>query len=85
MEEEYTFQGRTVSEVWESMHGDYWVITEERENSPHVFGYARLASMPQFAEWGTIDGNIIDEQLVWQVPSKNWSFTGPQDLNIERV
>jgi hypothetical protein len=37
------------------------------------FGYARLYSMPQFAEWGTINRQELqDNPKVWQVDRQNW-------------
>jgi hypothetical protein len=85
MAQEYQFDGKVVEQLWESMSGDYWVITENFDDSPHFFGYARLAAMPQFAEWGTINGNIIKDTLVWQVERENWTISGPKDINIEQV
>lgn len=62
-----------VLEVWESYGGDLWFITEEPSNG-RAFGYARLAAMPQFAEWGTLNYAELEENgKVWQVDKKNWS------------
>lgn len=77
---EYTFQDETVEKVYESMRGDYWVITDD--DRPHPFGYACLASMRQFAEWGTINRNDLTGPTVWEVPKENWTFTGPKQINI---
>lgn len=60
-----------VKEVWESMSGDLWFITEP--NGGTGFGYARLYSMPQFAEWGTINrAELVSNSKVWQIDKKNW-------------
>ena len=60
-----------VSEVWESMGGDLWLITEP--NGKAGFGYARLAAMPQFAEWGTIHRQkLVESEGIWQVDRENW-------------
>lgn len=80
---EYEFEGETVETVYESMRGDYWVITDS--SGTHPFGYACLADMRQFGEWGTINKNNLTGQLVWEVPEENWTFTGPSSINIERV
>lgn len=74
-ETEYYVNGNTdmdpVQEVWESMGGDLWFITEP--NGSTGFGYARLYSMPQFAEWGTINRQELQNNpMVWQVDRNNW-------------
>lgn len=62
-----------VLEVWESMGGDLWFITEEPSNG-RAFGYARLAAMPQFAEWGTINyAKLQDSKQIWEVEEEKWS------------
>lgn len=61
-----------VIEVWESMGGSLWFITEVDENG-YGFGYARLSHCPQFAEWGTINRPELQENpQVWQVDRQNW-------------
>ena len=77
---EHTFQDETVEVVYESMRGEYWVITDDER--PHPFGYACLAGMRQFAEWGTINRNDLKGPMVWEVPKENWTFTGPDQINI---
>jgi hypothetical protein len=78
--EEYTFQGETVEAVYESMRGDYWVITDT--SRAHPFGYACLAGFRPFAEWGTIARSNLEGPTVWEVPKENWTFTGPDRINI---
>jgi hypothetical protein len=80
--DEYEFQGETVEKVYESMAGDYWVITDD--SGAHPFGYACLAGMRQFAEWGTINKNNLRGADVWEVPRENWSFTGPDKIDIQK-
>lgn len=73
-----------VVEVWESYSGDLWFITDP--NGATGFGYARLAAMPQFAEWGTINRQELqDNSMVWQVSRSNWSNinTYEDDLLVE--
>lgn len=61
-----------VSEVWESMGGDLWFITDPDGNTG--FGYARLSAMPEFAEWGTINRQkLVEDNGIWQVDRENWS------------
>ena len=80
---DYEFQGKTVEKVYESYSGSYWVITDD--SGPHPYGYACLAGMRQFAEWGTINRDNIERKGVWEVPEENWTFTGPEEINIEEV
>jgi len=79
---DYTFEGETVEKVYESFSGDYWVITDD--SGAHPFGYAYLAAMPHFAEWGTINRNDINGPKVWEVPEENWTFTGPDAIDIQK-
>jgi glucan biosynthesis protein len=84
-ETKYLFEGREVKEVWESYNGDYWVITERRECDNHPYGFACLASSRQFAEWGLINREIVQNSTVWQVPKNNWTICGPEKIDIEKV
>jgi len=63
-----------IIEVWESMNGDLWFISElDYAQGGVAFGYARLYSMPQFAEWGGINRAELQENpLIWQVSRENW-------------
>jgi len=80
---EYQFDGETVEAVYESMQGDYWVVTDD--SGSHPFGYACLASMRQFAEWGTINAEIFENSTVWEVDKADWPHTGPDQIDIEEV
>ncbi len=79
----YMFDGEEVEKVYESFDGSYWVITDD--SGTHPFGYACLSSCPQFAEWGYINRADLKGPKVWEVPKRNWSFTGPEQINIEEV
>jgi len=81
MGEKFTFRGETVKDVWESMGGDY---SEDKPSPQTVYGYARLADRPHFAEWGYINGQILDRPTVWKVDKINWTITGPSDISIEK-
>jgi len=83
-ETKYLFDGREVEEVWESYNGDYWVITDRRENN-HPYGFAYLSSHSQFAEWGLINEEIVQNSTVWQVDKMNWTIAGPEEIDIEKV
>ncbi len=78
---EYVFDGETVEKVYESFNGSYWVITDD--SGEHPFGYACLAGHRQFAEWGYINRRDLEGPRVWEVPKKNWTFTGPDQITIE--
>jgi len=80
---EYEFEGHTVEKVYESHRGDYWVITDT--SRPHPYGYACLAGMRQFGEWGTINKANLQGARVWEVPKQNWTFSGPEQIDIQRV
>ncbi len=83
MGEKFTFRGEEVEEVWESMNGDYWIITD-KTSSQKMYGYARLSEMPHFAEWGYINEQILERPLVWKVDKINWTVTGSSDISIEK-
>lgn len=80
---EYLFEGKTVEKVYESFRGDYWIITDD--TGTHPFGYACLADMRQFAEWGTINRSNIEGARVWEVPEENWEHTGPDMVQIVKT
>ena len=79
----HELDGEKVEKVYESFQGDYWVITDD--SGAHPFGFACLAGMRQFAEWGTINRDNLRGPQVWEVPEENWTFTGPEQIDIERV
>jgi len=80
---EYELDGKTVEAVYESFQGDYWVITDD--SGAHPFGYACLAGMRQFAEWGTINRDNIEGPTVWEVDEEAWTYTGPEQIDIKQV
>jgi len=80
MEKEYTLEGETVEAVYESYQGDYWVIADD------TFGFACLAAMRQFAEWGTINRRELENNpRIWEVPRENWTFCGPEQIDIQEA
>lgn len=79
----YELDGEKVEKVYESFNGDYWVITDD--SGAHPFGFACLAGMRQFAEWGTINRDNLAGAGVWEVPKENWTFTGPDQIDIQKV
>jgi len=55
--------------VYESMNGDLWFVTDAETG----YGYARLYAMPQFAEWGYLNVDELEQNpRVWPVRRDNW-------------
>lgn len=84
MEETYTFDGEQVFDLWESMDGSYWVITDPDPRPACKYGYACLSGMRHFAEWGLISASIIERPTVWSVEPENWPHSGPDQIDIQR-
>ena len=61
--------------VLETFNGDLYFISEE--NGDEIFCYARLYSMPEFAEWGFNSMNYLQSSYgrdkIWDVSKQNWS------------
>lgn len=70
-------EGKPVIEVWESFNGDLYFVVEKNKNG-EIFCYARLYSMPEFAEWGWNDIDYLQQAYgkykIWKVPRRNWEF-----------
>jgi len=62
-----------IKEVWESVSGWYWFVTEYHEGTI-AFGLVRGWE----TEWGYFDlaelGQLAKEGWVWQVPRQNWAI-----------
>lgn len=66
-----------VLDVYESFSGWYWYITQYFPNDPDIaFGFVQGFE----EEWGNIYLPELKEQItkgfVWEVPKKNWAWTG---------
>ena len=86
MKEIVTIKGEPVIEIYESFDGSYWFITDKCHKQDSIingkvykddqilFGYARLAAVPEFAEFGYISETELKllGPRVWKVPKKNW-------------
>jgi hypothetical protein len=61
--------------VLETFNGDLYFISEV--NGDEIVCYARLYSMPEFAEWGYNSlGNLRSQYgkyKIWEVKRSNWS------------
>ena len=68
-------KGKPVKQVWEDFYGNLWFVVEDID-SDIKFGYARLYSMPDCAEWGSFSINeirkAVGSNLLWQVHKNNW-------------
>ena len=81
-----TIKGRPVIDIYESLDGSYWFITEKLYKQDSIingkvykddqilFGYVRLAACPEYAEFGNISETELKLMApkVWKVPKKNW-------------
>ncbi|HEV2120776.1 MAG TPA: hypothetical protein VGS11_11840 [Candidatus Bathyarchaeia archaeon] len=61
--------------VLETFNGDLYFISES--NGDEIFCYARLYSMPEFAEWGYNSLKHLQSNYgrdkIWDVSKQNWS------------
>lgn len=87
MKHSVTIKGKPIIAIYESFNGSYWYVTEKcfkqdslikgkiYQDDQIYFGYVRLASCPECAEWGYISEAELNSMmpLVWKVPQINWS------------
>jgi hypothetical protein len=97
-----TIKGQPVIDIYESFNGSYWFVVERAftqdsfidgkiyRRDQIFFGYVRLSSCPEFAEFGYFSEAELKllGHLVWKVPRKNWSVcpevevkSRPQELD----
>lgn len=90
-----TIKGVPVIDIYESFDGSYWFITEKCHKQDSViggkiykddqilFGYVKLSTWPECAEFGYISETELDllSPRVWKVPKKNWSVC--PDVKVE--
>jgi len=86
-----TIKGQPVIDIYESFDGSYWFATEKAwkqdslirgkiyKNDQIFFGYVKLSSCPQFAEFGYFSEGELKQlgKWVWKVEKKNW-FACPE-------
>lgn len=82
-----TIKGKPVIEIYESFDGSYWFVTERAwkqdsligrkvyKNDQILFGYVRLSSCPEYAEFGYFSETELTRLgwKVWKVDKRNWS------------
>jgi len=75
-----------VLEILESFQGDLYFRTDKVDEDGHTFGYVRLYSMPQFAEWGDFNINELKtsygKNMVWPVKKNAWSNINSYEDNL---
>jgi hypothetical protein len=86
MDMEITIKGKPVIDIFESFDGSYWFVTEKAykqdsvidgklyQNDQIFFGYVRLSSCPECAEFGYFSEAELKQlgSWVWKVPKRNW-------------
>jgi hypothetical protein len=92
-----TIKGKPVIEIYESFDGSYWYVTEEAwkqdsiiggkiyKNDQIYFGYVKLTSCPQYAEFGYFSEAQL-QQLgwrIWKVHKHNWAVC--PDVEVEEL
>jgi hypothetical protein len=82
-----TIKGQPIIEVYESLDGSYWFVTDKAwkqdsliarkvyKQDQILYGYVRLSSCPQFAEFGYFSEAELMRLgwRVWKVERKNWA------------
>ena len=82
-----TIMGQPIVEIYESFDGSYWFVTEKAwkqdsligrkvyKNDQILFGYVRLSSCPECAEFGYFSEAELMRLgwRVWKVEKRNWS------------
>ena len=95
--EQITIQGKPVIDIYESFDGSYWFATEKAWKQDSViggrvykddqilFGYVRLASCPECAEWGYFSESELRHlgPRVWKVNRQDWGVC--PEVEVEEV
>ena len=82
-----TIKGQPIIEVYESIDGSYWFVTEKAwkqdsligrkvyKQDQILYGYVRLSSCPDCAEFGYFSETELMRLgwRVWKVEKRNWS------------
>jgi hypothetical protein len=80
-------EGTPVIDIYESFDGSYWFVTEKvwrqdsviggkvYPNDQILFGYVRLSSCPECAEWGYFSEAELKSlgSRIWKVHRQDWS------------
>ena len=82
-----TIKGKPVIEIYESFNGSYWYVTEKAwkqdslihgkvyKNDQIFFGYVKLSSCAQFAEFGYFSEAELKSLgwRIWKVHKRDWA------------
>jgi hypothetical protein len=92
-----TIKGKPVIEIYESFNGSYWYVTQRawkqdslvgrrvHKNDQILYGYVKLASCPQFSEFGYFSEAEL-KQLgwrIWKVNRQDWTVC--PDVEVHEV
>jgi len=97
MKDIVTIKGKPVLEIFESFDGSYWFVIEKTYKQDSVingkvfkddqifFGYVRLSSCPECAEFGYFSEAELKQlgRMVWKVERINWPFC--PEVEVEEV
>ncbi len=92
-----TIKGVPVIDIYESWDGSYWFVTEKAwrqdsiicgkvyQNDQILFGFVRLSSCPDCAEWGYFSEGELTRLAprVWKVRQRDWAVC--PDVEVEQV
>jgi len=92
-----TIKGKPVIEIFESFDGSYWFVIEKAwkqdslikgkvyKNDQIYFGYVRLSSCPECAEFGHFSEAELKQlgRMLWKVDRINWPFC--PEVEVEEV
>ncbi len=87
MQSVITIKGQPIIEVYESIDGSYWFVTEKAwkqdsligrkvyKQDQILYGYVRLSSCPDCAEFGYFSETELMRLgwRIWKVERKNWA------------
>ena len=91
MDTQLTIKGKPLIDIFESFDGSYWYVIEKAykqdsvidgkvyRNDQIFFGYVRLSTCPELAEFGYFSEAELKQlgNWVWKVPEINW-FACPE-------
>lgn len=97
MKDIVTIKGKPVLEIFESFDGSYWFVIEKAYKQDSIikgkvykddqifFGYVRLSSCPECAEFGYFSEAELSllGRMVWKVERINWPLC--PDVEVEEV
>jgi len=97
MKQIVTIKGKPVIEIYESFNGCYWYVTERAwkqdsligrkvyKQDQILYGYVKLASCPQFADFGYFSEAELKRLgwRIWKVHKQDWCVC--PDVEVEEI